>query len=96
VVSFTPFTDSFFPGESASGTHRIGGQVDPKADLDAMEKKSLLPLPGIEPIPFSQYPVAYRLSYPDSIMWLEKTAYSIPQINSIIDRISGAWMTQSV
>jgi hypothetical protein len=39
---------SFTPGEIASGTHWIGGWVDHGVGLAAMEKKKILPLPGIE------------------------------------------------
>jgi hypothetical protein len=34
-------------------THWIGGWVDPRARLDAIENRGLLPLPGIESRPFS-------------------------------------------
>jgi hypothetical protein len=36
------------PGERAPGTHWIGGWVDPRADLDDVEKKKFLALPGFE------------------------------------------------
>jgi hypothetical protein len=36
VVSFTP--RPLYPRERASGTHCIGGWVDPRAGLDDMEK----------------------------------------------------------
>jgi hypothetical protein len=32
-------TDRFSPGESTSGTHWIGGCVDSRADLDAVENR---------------------------------------------------------
>jgi hypothetical protein len=32
----------------APGIHRIGGWVDSRAGLDAVEKRDILPLPGIE------------------------------------------------
>jgi hypothetical protein len=32
-------------------THRIGGWVGPKVDLDAVGCRKVLPLPGIEPNP---------------------------------------------
>jgi hypothetical protein len=38
----------FSPGEIAHGAHWIGGWVDPRADLDDMEKRKLLTLPGLE------------------------------------------------
>jgi len=39
----------FTPGERAFGTHRIGGWVGPRADLDAMGKRgNFMLLPGIE------------------------------------------------
>jgi hypothetical protein len=47
-----------YPREIARGTHWIGGWVDPRAGLDAMEKRKILPLPGIEPRPSRPYHVA--------------------------------------
>jgi hypothetical protein len=38
----------FTPGERATGTHRIGGRVGPKAGLDHMEKRKFLTLPEFE------------------------------------------------
>jgi hypothetical protein len=38
----------FAPEEIAPGTHWIGGWVGHRRGLDAMEKKEILPLPGIE------------------------------------------------
>jgi hypothetical protein len=40
--------DSFTPSERASGTHWIGGLVDPRASLDDVEKRKLLTLPWLE------------------------------------------------
>jgi hypothetical protein len=36
------------PGERAPGTHWIGGWVNPRANLDDVEKKKILTLPGLE------------------------------------------------
>jgi hypothetical protein len=46
------------------GTHWIGGLVNPRAGLDAVEERKILPLPGFDHRPSS--PSLYRLSYPDS------------------------------
>jgi hypothetical protein len=35
----------FTPGERASGTHLAGGQVDPRADMDAVGEGKSLPRP---------------------------------------------------
>jgi hypothetical protein len=43
----------FTPGEIAPGTHWIGGWVALRTGVDAMEKRKILPLPGIEPGPSS-------------------------------------------
>jgi hypothetical protein len=44
----------FVPRERALGTYWRGGCVGPRADLDAVvEKRNSLPLPRIEPQPFS-------------------------------------------
>jgi hypothetical protein len=37
-----------YPGERAPGNHWIGGWVDPRADLDYVEKRKFLTLPGLE------------------------------------------------
>jgi hypothetical protein len=53
-------------GERASGTHWIGGSVDPRADLDNLEKRKFLNLPGLELRPLSLPPrkqSLYRLLY---------------------------------
>jgi hypothetical protein len=46
------------------GTHWIGGSVGPRAGLDFVKKRKMLPLPGIKPRQSS--PSLYRLRYPDS------------------------------
>jgi hypothetical protein len=38
----------FIPGERVPGTHWVGGWVDPRADLDNMEKWTFLTLAGLE------------------------------------------------
>jgi hypothetical protein len=57
---------SFIPRENIPGTYWIGDWVGPRAGLDAVEKRKILPLPGIEPSPPSLIPSLYRRSYPDS------------------------------
>jgi hypothetical protein len=52
---------SFTPRERAPGTHWIRGWVDPRAVLDAVEKRKYLTLPGLEPGPCS--PSLYRPSH---------------------------------
>jgi hypothetical protein len=48
------------PGKSP-GTHFIGGWVDPRADLDDMEKWKFFTLSGLElPLPLVVQPVASR------------------------------------
>jgi hypothetical protein len=37
------------PRETAPGTHWIGGWVGPKTGLDVVDKRNILPLPGIQP-----------------------------------------------
>jgi hypothetical protein len=41
----------FTPEERTSGIHWIGGWVDVRAGLDALEKRKVLLLPGVEPRP---------------------------------------------
>jgi hypothetical protein len=38
----------FTPGETAFGTHWIGGWVDPRSGLDDEEKRKFFTLPGVE------------------------------------------------
>jgi hypothetical protein len=38
----------FTPGERALGTHWIGGWVGPRIGLDNVERRTILPLPGLE------------------------------------------------
>jgi hypothetical protein len=47
VVSFMPHP--FYPLERARGTHCTGVWVSPKAGVDAVKKRKIIPLPGIEP-----------------------------------------------
>jgi hypothetical protein len=67
VVSFTPLP--LYPRERAPGTHLIGGWVEPRADVDNVEKRKFLILPGLELRPLGR-PVRnqslYRLRYPGS------------------------------
>jgi hypothetical protein len=39
----------FTTGETGPGTHSVGGLVGPRPGADAMEKRSLSPLPEVEP-----------------------------------------------
>jgi hypothetical protein len=43
----------FTPGETAHGNQWIRGWVDPKAGLDAVQKRKILAQPGIESGPSS-------------------------------------------
>jgi hypothetical protein len=44
----------FIPGESDPGTHWIGGCVDPRSDLNDVEKRKFLTLPGLEHRPLGR------------------------------------------
>jgi hypothetical protein len=44
----------FTPGEGAPSTHWIGGWVDLRADLDDLEKRKFLTLPGLELRPLNR------------------------------------------
>jgi hypothetical protein len=39
---------AFTPGEKASGTHWVGGLVGPRTGLNDVERRKILPLPGLE------------------------------------------------
>jgi hypothetical protein len=59
----------FTPGERPPGTHWIGDWVDPRADLDDMEKRKFLTLPGLQLRPVgrpTRSQSLFRLSYPGS------------------------------
>jgi hypothetical protein len=58
----------FAPGERASGTHKIGGWLDPRAGLDDMEfRRFFCPYRQSNPCRPARRPSLYRLSYPGSI-----------------------------
>jgi hypothetical protein len=42
-------TGRFIPGEKTASPHLIGWSVGPRAFLDAVENRKILPLPRIEP-----------------------------------------------
>jgi hypothetical protein len=52
VVGFTP-RPLYSSGEKASSTHWIGGWVGPRTGLDAMGKRKIVSLQGIEHRPSS-------------------------------------------
>jgi hypothetical protein len=57
------------PGESAPGTHWIGGWVGPRSGMDDVEKRKFLKLPGLELRHLgrpARSQSLYRLSYPGS------------------------------
>jgi hypothetical protein len=54
---------SFILLEIATATHWIKGWVGPRVDLDAVERRKILPLPGIEPQRPARNPSLYRVSY---------------------------------
>jgi hypothetical protein len=59
----------FTLGETAPGTHCIGGRVDPRAGLDDMEEWKFLTLPGLKLRPHgrpARSQSLYRLRYPGS------------------------------
>jgi hypothetical protein len=59
-VSITP--SRFTSEERATGTHWIGGWVDPRAGLDTVEKRKFLTVPGLELRPFGR-PACCQLLY---------------------------------
>jgi hypothetical protein len=59
----------FIPGERASGTHWIGGWVDPTTGLDAVEKRRIsFPCQESKPGRRARSSSLYRLTYPDNPM----------------------------
>jgi hypothetical protein len=60
----------FTPEERAPGTHWIGGCVDPRADLDNVEKRKFLTLPRLQLQPLgrpARSQSLYRLRYAGNI-----------------------------
>jgi hypothetical protein len=47
MVGFTPL--SFIPKETAPGNHWIGGLMDPRAGLETVEKRKILPCWELSP-----------------------------------------------
>jgi hypothetical protein len=57
----------FTPGEKVRGTHWIGGWVSPRTNLDDMEERKFLPVPGLELRSLcrpARSQSLYRLCYP--------------------------------
>jgi hypothetical protein len=48
LLEVTSRSGSFTSGKRVSGTHWIGGWVDPRGGLDDLEKRKFLILPGLE------------------------------------------------
>jgi hypothetical protein len=71
----------FTPGEKASGTHRIGGWVDPRTSLDAVENRKILPSREWNPDSPTHSPSLHRLSYPDSFQYNTLKTQSATGIN---------------
>jgi hypothetical protein len=64
----------FNPEERAPGTHWIGGWVDYKASLDAMEKRKSYPCRESKAGRPAHTPSLYRLRYSDSHKYIGYTA----------------------
>jgi hypothetical protein len=66
----------FTPGERAPNIHVIGGWVDPRAGLDAMEKRNLapagIPTPAVQPLAgrSTDWPCRNELLYVRSVCYL--------------------------
>jgi hypothetical protein len=72
-------SDRFNGEERTPGTHWIGGWVGLRADMDAMGKRKILLLPGIETRCSARGPSLYRLSYLGSACdaYIPKTTFSV-------------------
>jgi hypothetical protein len=70
----------FILGKRAPGTRCIGDWLGPKTDLDDVEMRKILPLPGPElrslGRPSHSQPI-YRLSYPGSYQYVENIFVSL-------------------
>jgi hypothetical protein len=65
----------FTPGERASGTHWIGGWVDPRVGLNDVEKGKFMNLPEHERQPLGRKARSqslYRLRYPHKVKTIVK------------------------
>jgi hypothetical protein len=52
----------FYPRRKSPGTHWIGGWVGPRTGLEFVEKRNILPLPGIQPHLSTPMPVETPIS----------------------------------
>jgi hypothetical protein len=48
-IKIIRISKGIYPRERAPGTHWIGVWVGPRTGLDVVEKRNILPLPGIQP-----------------------------------------------
>jgi hypothetical protein len=74
----------FTPGERSPSTHWIGGWVGPGAGLDDVERRKILPLPGLELRPHgrpTRSQSLYRLRYPGS-SHIENNSPNMPVYHS--------------
>jgi hypothetical protein len=79
----------FTPGESAPGTHWIGGWVDLRAGLDDLEKRKFLTLPRLElrPLGFPARSLSlYRLRYTGSSVNSNYFNYYFGHVSIALDR----------
>jgi hypothetical protein len=53
----------FIPEKIAPNAHWIGGYMGPRAGLDAVEERKILPLPEFEARPSSPWPVVLPLAF---------------------------------
>jgi hypothetical protein len=77
----------FNPGERAPSTHWIGGWVGPSADMEDVEKRKFLTLPGLDlrPLPRpARIQSLYRPRYPGS--------FATSRINLLSLNMSGEWV----
>jgi hypothetical protein len=79
------------PGRFIPGTHWIGGWVGPKAGLDEVERKKILPLPVLEPLPFrcpARSQSLYQLPYPNAFPKTGRKSNSLDPLpsNSRVNR----------
>jgi hypothetical protein len=76
-------------GERAPGTHWIGGWVDPRADLDNLDKRKFFTLPGLELRPLSRPFNIFMATKMNKKAGMHFRCMSLERLHSHYDAVNG-------